>query len=166
MLAGGDLRSLGRVNSVATLVLEKPERFPELLQCLWSDDAVVRMRAADAAEKISRDKLQLVQPYKAEMLGLADETQQQEVQWHLALMLPRLNLTARERQRAAARLKEYLNARSSIVKTLALQGLYDLAHQDEELQSEVTQLLEEARRAGTAAMKARARNLLARNRRL
>jgi hypothetical protein len=166
MLAGADRRSLGRADSVVTTVLRKPQLFPELLRCLWSDDAVLRMRAADAAEKISRSKPGLLRSHKAEILGLADETQQQEVQWHLALMLPRLPLTPAERRRAAACLKEYLDVRSSIVKTHALQGLWELALQDEGLQSEVTQLLEHATRTGTAAMKARARKLLARDRRL
>jgi hypothetical protein len=70
--------------------------------------------------KISRETPELLQPFKAEILGLADESQQQEVQWHMALMIPRLQLTGPERRRAAQRLKEYLEGRSSIARTLAL----------------------------------------------
>jgi hypothetical protein len=164
ILAGGDRRSLGRANSIVALVLRNPRSFSELLKCLWSDDAVVRMRAADAAEKLSEQKPELLQPFKAEILGLADESQQQEVQWHMALMIPRLHLTVIERRRAAARLQEYLASRSSIVKTHALQGLSELGAQDEEMRIEVLELLESASRHGTAAMKARARILLARER--
>lgn len=160
MLAGGDRRSLGRANSVAELVLDHPKSFAELLACLWNDDSLIRMRAADAVEKISRGKPELLHPHKAEILGLADETQQIEVQWHLAQMLPRLKSNAAERRRTVARLTDYLQSRSSIVKTHALQALYELAREHEELQPEVTELLEEAIRRGTAAMKARARNLL------
>jgi hypothetical protein len=71
ILQGGDRRSLGRANSVVALILSQPARFPELIECLWSDDAIIRMRAADAAEKISAQKPQLLHPFKAELLGLA-----------------------------------------------------------------------------------------------
>ncbi len=162
ILAGGDRRSLGRANSVAAQVLRNPQLFSELMQCMWSDDAVIRMRAADAAEKVSLEKPEFLRPFKAEILGLADESQQQEMQWHMALIIPRLQLTALERRRAAQRLKKYLESRSSIVKTHALQGLLDLAGEDQEMRTEALQILEEASHNGTAAMKARARKLLSR----
>jgi hypothetical protein len=166
MLAGGDRRSLGQANSVAAAVLRNPKLFAELLARLWNDDSLIRMRAADAVEKISRHKPELLHPHKAEILGLADETQQIEVQWHMAQMLPRLKLNGPERRRTIVRLSDYLESRSSIVKTHALQALYELAREHQELQPEVKELLEEAIRHGTAAMKARARKLLARDRRL
>jgi hypothetical protein len=161
LLAGSDLRSLGRANQIVTLVLEKSALFAELLQCMWSDDPVVRMRAADATEKISAVKPKLPQRFRGELLGLADESTQQEVQWHLALLLPRLSLNTLERRRAADRLKEYLRSRSSIVKTHALQGLWELAQSNEHLRAEVQDLLAQAARSGTAAMRARSRKLLA-----
>ena len=161
LLAGGDRRSLGRANSVVTMVLANVKLFPQLFAGLWDDDPVVRMRAADAAEKISAARPQLLQPFKSELLGLADESLQQEVQWHLALMLPRLQLNSGERRRAVSRLREYLQGRSAIVKTHALQGLWELSRDDGELRDEVLDLLAEASRSGTPAMKARARKLLA-----
>jgi hypothetical protein len=160
ILQGGDRRSLGRANQVAALVLGQPKRFPELLECMWCDDPVVRMRAADAAEKISAQKGELLHPFKAELLGLAGETSQQELRWHLALMIPRLPLTRAERKHAVALLKEFLNDRSSIVKTCALQGLAELAQGNPKLRSEAVGVMELASRTGTPAMKARARKLL------
>jgi HEAT repeat protein len=160
ILQGGDRRSLGKANQLVALILGQPKRFPELLECLWSDDPVVRMRAADAAEKISAQRAELLHPFKAELLGLAGETSQQELRWHLALMIPRLPLTHAERKRAIGLLREYLADRSSIVKTCALQGLAELAQGNPELQSEVAGVMEQASRAGTPAMKARARKLL------
>jgi hypothetical protein len=38
--------------------------FPELIAGLWSDDPLVRMRAADAAEKVTRGNHEILQPYK------------------------------------------------------------------------------------------------------
>ena len=160
ILQGGDRRSLGQANRVVTLILSQPKRFPELLECLWCDDPVVRMRAADAAEKISAKRAELLHPFKAELLGLAGETSQQELRWHLALMIPRLPLTPAERKREIALLKEFLNDRSSIVKTCALQGLAELAQDNSEIRAEVVGIMEQASRTGTPAMKARARKLL------
>jgi hypothetical protein len=159
-LEGGDRRSIGRSNEVAALVLREPRRFSELIGFLWSDDPVVRMRAVDAAEKISVQKPGLLAPFKAELLGLLLEAGQQELCWHLALMIPRLALTKKERQRAAEGLRRYLEDRSSIVKTFALQGLTELAAVDRSLLPEVREILAEAERAGTPAMRARARKLL------
>ncbi len=119
------------------------------------------MRAADVAEKASRDAPDLLRTYKREMLGLAGETEQQEVRWHLAQMIPRLSLNAAERRRAHDALCAYLEDRGSIVRTLAMQGLADLALQDPALRSEVTERIRALTRTGTAAMKARGRKLLA-----
>jgi hypothetical protein len=160
LLSGGDRRSLGRSNEAEKIVLRQPRRFAELIRCFWSDDPVVRMRAADAAEKISTQKPALLEPFKPELLGLFFEAAQQELRWHLAQMIPRLLLGTRERQRVAEKFRRYLEDRSSIVKTFALQGLAELAENDSDLRREVRQLLEESAQAGTAAMKARARRLL------
>lgn len=160
LLAGGDRRSIGRSNQVVARVLGEPESFPELMECLWSDDAVVRMRAADAAEKVSLQRPDLLKPFKAELLGLADETAQPELRWHLALMIPRLPLTRAERERAITRLRDFLNDHSSIVKTFALQGLVELSRGDSNLRAETIDLMERYCSTGTPAMKARSRKLL------
>ena len=159
LLSGGDRRSVGRANDAASLAIQQPERFPELIACLWSEDPVIRMRAADAAEKASARSPGLLQPFKAELLGLLLEAQQQELRWHLAQMIPRLDLTAPERRRAAAVFRSYLKESGSLVRTSGLQALAELSEDDPRLRSEVLQLIEQALRTGTAAMKARARNL-------
>lgn len=160
MLKGGDRRSIGKANQVANLVLSEHRCFSELLKCLWNQDPLVRMRAADAAEKITVTRPELLNPHKQELLGLLAEAEQIELRWHLALMVPRLALRATERQRASASLQRYLEDRSSIVKTCAMQGLCDLVRQDPTLRETAKQILEESLRTGTAAMKARARKLL------
>jgi len=166
LLQGGDRRSIGRADRVAAMVRKNPALFPELMAGLWSEDALIRMRAADAAEKVTRDAPRLLQPYKRELLGLMAEAGEQELRWHLAAMVPRLELTAKERQRAVFLLNSYLDDRSSIVKTFALQGLADLAQDDPEIRPSVIEALRESARSGTPAMKARSRKLLPRLERL
>jgi len=65
-----------------------PGLFPELVAGLWSEDPLARMRAADAAEKVTRERGELLPPYKKELLGLMTEAQEQELRWHLAFMVP------------------------------------------------------------------------------
>jgi len=153
---------IGRSNQVAAIVSKDPELFPELIAGLWSEDPLVRMRAADAAEKVTRKDRALLLPYKKELLGLMAETEQQELRWHLAAIVPRLLLNAKERQAAISSLESYLEDRSSIVKTFALQGLADLAQEESSIRSRVIEILRQATRNGTPAMKARSRKLLLR----
>jgi hypothetical protein len=161
-LAGGDRRTIGRSDEVVAMVSKNPKLFPSLIAGLWSGDPLVRMRAADATEKVTRTKGELLQPYKKELLGLMAEASQQEVRWHLAVMIPRLALNAKERQIAVAALHTYLEDRSSIVKTFALQGLAELAENATSMRPAVMELLRESTRSGTPAMKARSRKLLLR----
>lgn len=159
-LKGGGHNSLGRANAAAAAAASDRKKFRELILAIWSSEPVIRMRAADAAEKASRTNPSLLEPFKAELLGLLRSEQQQEVRWHLAMMIPRLLLTSRERIAAAAIFREYLSDRSSIVRTCALQALYDLSRQEPALHEETELLLRTSLQSGTAAMKARARKLL------
>jgi hypothetical protein len=161
MLTGGNRRSLGRAAEVLELVRAQPERLGELVELLWDSDEVVRMRAADCLEKLSLEPEFDLRSYSAELLGLMSESSQSEVRWHLALMAPRLQLSRVEIRRAAAILEGYLEDRSSIVKTCAMQGLWELSLQDSGLRSQVLELVRRAARDGTAAMRARGRKLLA-----
>jgi vesicle coat complex subunit len=160
MLAGGDRRSIGRANEVVDLVTLQPKKFTQLIECLWDPDSKVRMRAADAVEKISRGQAVLLQPYKAPLLGLLAETTQQEVRWHIAVMVPRMKLTRAECRSVTEALQRYLEDRSSIVRTFAMQGLSDLTRQDRSLRPMVLDLLRSLTRSGTPAMRARGRILL------
>jgi len=162
LLRGGDRRSTGRSDHVAAAVARNPKLFPKLIAGLWSADPLIQMRAADAAEKVTRKHPELLAPFKKELLGLMTEAAQQEMRWHLAVMVPRLPLNAAERHLAISSLNTYLEDRSSIVKTFALQGLADLAQNDSSIRPGVVETLREATRNGTPAMKARSRKLLLR----
>lgn len=160
LLEGGDKRSIGRADEVAGTVSHHHDLFPDLMRGWWSDDPIVRMRAADATEKVTRRHPDLLRPYKKELLGLMAEARQQELQWHLASIVPRLPLSSGERQLAFLTLSGYLQSRSSIVKTCALQALADLAVDGSNILPGVIEILHQSTRSGTPAMKARSRKLL------
>jgi hypothetical protein len=159
-LSGGNRTSLGRANTVAAEILSSPFKFPSLFEGIATVDPVIRMRAADAIEKITVARPDLLAPYKRQLLALASRETQIEVRWHLALLLPRLSLTTRERAAAVDILFDYLRDRSSIVKTHAMQGLADLARIHPELKSQIVPVIVELAEIGTAAMRARGRKLL------
>jgi hypothetical protein len=159
LLTRGDRRSIGNANRVCARVLAGVRLLAPLVRHARASDPAVRMRAADALEKISAKRTSLLPPFIPELLAMADETLQPEVRWHLALTLPRVQLNVRQRLKVFARLREYLRDRSSIVKTTALQGLLTLAGEDRVLAREAEGYLAHALRAGTPAMKARARKL-------
>lgn len=70
-LRGGDRRSIGNVDEVVSALRKKPGLFKHLVNALFEEDPVVRIRAADAVEKISRDNRELLQPFKPKLIKLA-----------------------------------------------------------------------------------------------
>ena len=161
MLEGGDRRSIGRSNDVVALVLKKPELFDVLISGMALDDPLVRMRCADAAEKVTVVHPEYLRPYKRTLIEDLSRLEQKEVRWHVAAMLARLPFTAKEQQRVIEILLAYTNDRSSIVKTIAMQSLADLAMRDEKLRPLVSRHIEELIVTGTPAMRARGKHLLA-----
>ena len=159
-LRGGDRRSIGRVPQVVQEVSKNPELAGELVVGLVGDDPIVRMRAADALEKVSKEHPALLNPFKDILLSTATDSEQQEVRWHLAQMLPRLKLSQKEKDVVVSILRSYLGDQSSIVKVCALQALAELAANDKRLVSLVKPVIEHACRNGTPAMPARGRKLI------
>lgn len=159
-LRGGDRRSIGRVPQIVQEVSKNPELAGELVVGLVNDDPIIRMRAADALEKVSKERPALLEPFKDIFLSAAADSEQQEVRWHLAQMLPRLKLSQKEKDGVVSILLGYLEDRSSIVKVCAMQALAELAVNDQRLVSSVKPVIERACRQGTPAMRARGRKLI------
>jgi len=160
MLAGGDRRSIGRSNEVVALVLKQPHLFDILIPGMSLDDALVRMRCADAAEKITALHPEYLRSHKRTLIEDLSRIEQKEVRWHVAAMLARLPLGAKEQERVIGILLAYTNDRSSIVKTVAMQALADLAARDQKLRPLVRRHIEELSAIGTPAMRARGKHLL------
>lgn len=160
-LEGGDRRSIGRSNEVAAEVIANPTLFGTLFSGLLSEDQLLRMRAADAVEKVTARHPEYLRPYKTTLIGHVARLDQKEVRWHTAQMLPRIKWSKAERQQVLRVLTGYLNDRSSIVKTFAMQALADLVEQAPEIRPAVVLHLRELMVTGTPAMKARGRKLLA-----
>jgi HEAT repeat protein len=160
-LKGGDRRSLGQADEIARQIAADTRMFSKAFDAMLCLDPVIRMRAADAIEKATREHPELLRPYKLKLLKKVAAIHQQEVRWHVAQMLPRLKLTAKEQELAVAILFDYLEDKSSIVRTFAMQALADLALADHGLRARVVPLLEFLTNTGSPAMRSRGRKLLA-----
>jgi hypothetical protein len=160
-LAGSDRRSIGKSNQVVAAVLANSNLFGIVFNGMLDDNPVLRMRCADAVEKITITHPEYLLPYKKQLLGQIAKIPQPEVRWHLAQLFSRIKWTARERRNVLKIVSNYLNDESKIVKTFSMQALADIAEQDEALRSPIRRQLEKLTRSGSPAMKARGKKLLA-----
>jgi hypothetical protein len=158
--------ALGKVCALTQRFRAKPEKAGQLIRFLWDSDEGVASRAADILERISHVRPpaldRIFSEYKKALLGLLPEARPKKLRWNLALILGRLPLTPTEARRASAVLELWLEDKSSIVKTAALQGMADLTMCDPTLLPVALDLLRIQGRSGTPAMRARSRILLKR----
>lgn len=159
-LKEGDLRQKGKSEEVVADVLKKPQLFRHVVAGIVETEPGVRMRASDAAEKITRFRPELLQPYKKDFLNVFARIDQKEVRWHLAQILPRLELTKKERQQVFNILVSFLDDDSRIVKTFAMQGLADIAEMDRSYLRRVVKIVERLMTSGIPAIQSRGKKLL------
>lgn len=160
-LCGTDRRSIGKSNTVVAEAIADPKLFDVLFNGMLNGDFVLRMRCADAVEKISALHPEYLRPYKKKIIQQVSKIEQQEVRWHVAQLFSRVALSAKERRAVVDILAEYLKDKSKIVKTFSMQALADIAEQDETLRAPIIKQLEGLTRTGSPAMKARGKKLLA-----
>ncbi len=159
-LKGGDRRSIGNASAVVAAVAKNPGLFKELVSGLFDPDPIVRMRAADVMEKLSADDPGMLQPFKSKLVGLAQQSRQQELRWHLAQMVPRLDLTPQETNTVTDIFVNYLTDDSKIVVTFAMQALSDLAKKKGSVSTRVLGAIEKLTQTGSPAIQARGKKLL------
>jgi hypothetical protein len=160
-LQGGDLRSVGAADTVAAQIVADPALVVSLVDALVKSEPVVRMRAADALEKASRRDPSLLAGHEAVILELLSSPQPKEVRWHLLQLASRIAWAAEDHSRLLRAILQCFADSSSIVKTEALQALFELGPQGAEFQRSLRSHLERALASGTPAMQARARKLQA-----
>lgn len=160
-LARGDRRSAGDAPSIAAEIAADRGKLAELVGCLFDRDASVRMRAADALERVSRGNAGWLDAYVDHLLTDAVAIEQVEVRWHIAQIVPRLTMDGEQRRRAAVLLADWFeNSPSRIVQTSALQAVVDLAESDAALRATSAEMLGRAMRSGVPSLAARARRIL------
>ena len=140
---GGHANSLGRVDDVINAVLQDTSRLEELYGCLFHEDAWVRMRAADALEKICREHPDWIAPYIDRIQQeLADSTQA-SIQWHIAQIYQQVELTDTQKKQAISWLKQLISTTEVdwIVSANAMDTLVVFSKDGSVTTDEIVQLL-------------------------
>jgi hypothetical protein len=106
----GHKNSLGRVNDVIDRVLSDSSRVEELYNAMFNNDAWVRMRAADAFEKICREHPEWIQPYVDRIQSDLSKSEQPSIQWHIAEIYCQVELDERQKAHAIEWLKKLLSS--------------------------------------------------------
>lgn len=96
-LSKGDMPTTVESDQIAKEIIRNPYLFPTLFSLILDEDPAVRIRAADAAEKVSAKHHEYLQPHKKTVIKPVTKIPQQEVRWHSAQMVSYLNLTTIER---------------------------------------------------------------------
>ena len=159
-LKGGDLRSLGNTNKVVTHIKTQSD-FDELFSGLYSSDRKVVMRCADAVEKVTRDHPEYLKKYKEEIIKFSEKVENIEFKWHLAQLLPRLNLSLSESKKAWKVLKEWALDRkgSRIVRSISIQSLFDLFQKDKTLLNEYETVIKKLENESIPSINAKVRKV-------
>lgn len=132
----------------------------DLIRDLEDVDPIIKIQAAEKLQRLSSGDLSGLLPFKAKLMQLAGKANQQEVRWHMAQLLPSLQLSAGEREDLKQLFISYLDDESYIVQISALKALADMALEDESIKPDVTQVLEENLASGVPAIQARCKRLL------
>jgi hypothetical protein len=164
LLTEGVWYAEGHTHEVVARVLNDPNLFDELMECLLSADNGTSKRAAMALELVSERQPAWFEPYKEILLAELAEQPRWHVLYRICAIVPRLSLNRQERARATERLRELADSPQNALSVSALSGLVTLAlpphSTDTELREEVTWLVEQKMRSGSKAMQARCRHLL------
>ena len=139
LLSGGDLRSIGKSNSVVSLV----------------------MRAIDAIEKITLKHPNYLIKHKNEILNLSTVAHDKEFKWHLAQIIPRLSLTPHELTKAWKLLTNWAldKNNSRIVRVNSIQGLFEMLKENNGLTQDFALTLTELEKEDIPSINARIRSI-------
>ena len=122
-LSGGDLRSDGLADEVSAAVLQSPGLFEDLYAGLSESDNVIRGRTADALEKISRQRPDLIAAHLPEVIDLSKSDQVPMVKMHLAMIFGHLALNEELIDMLQSALFDLLEAESVFAKSWAIVSL-------------------------------------------
>ena len=161
LLSGGDLRSLGKSDSIVLKVRDQ-NNFDELFKFLFHKDSIVVMRAADAIEKITFRHPVYLTKYKNVILELCRFVKNKELKWHIALLIARLNLSGKETGMVWKILVSWATDKeeSKIVRVNSIQALYEINRRNEKYSKRFKLLLTEIKEENIPSINARIRKFI------
>ena len=95
-LAAGRRLDAGRACDVADLLLKNPRKTGQVVECLWDEEPGVANRAADALERASSRRPEILANWKEALLDRMLDAEENKLRWNLALMIFRTPLSETE----------------------------------------------------------------------
>ncbi|PID60206.1 MAG: hypothetical protein CR986_04220 [Ignavibacteriae bacterium] len=159
-LKGGDLRSIANADEVISLI-KKQSDFDKLFEHLFDNDRLIRMRAADAIEKITLNNTEYLKRHKQDIIKLMNAVNDKELKWHLALMVSRLDLKNTELGIVWDKLTHWAtnNKESKIVRVNSIQSLFNLVIKHNELKRDFDLTIQAIKSENIPSINARLRKL-------
>ncbi len=154
-LGGGDLRSDGLATEVAAIVLQNSGLIPDLLEGLAHREDVVRGRAADALEKITRVRPDYLIEHLAIILEVAGNDPVPMVRWHLAMVLGHLAMYSESHALMVRVLFEMLGDESVFVRSWAISGLCVVGRKYPDYKAPILEQIERQRKDKSIAIRTR-----------
>jgi NADH:ubiquinone oxidoreductase subunit E len=120
------------------------------------------MRAADAIEKITASQPDFLQPHNDAILALLSSARDKELKWHLAQIVTRLELSAKDILSVSKKLSQWAldPNESRIVRVCSMQALYDLARSNKVSHAHLLHVLRALEKDKAPSIQARVRTLL------
>lgn len=153
------LWSLERARRIAQEIQGQRRAVKALIETMFGGDAELRKRASDVARRITDNDTSALCDYVDELAGLLAELAPEEsrTRWHLGLVVARIAHTREQRLRAARLMELLIEDESNVTRCSAIEGIGLLACDEPSLRGVAEEMIEQALRGGTPAMKARAR---------
>jgi hypothetical protein len=160
LLAAGDLRSTGNVDTVISRVKNQAD-FDELFALLQHKERALVMRTSDAVEKITLSRPEYLSDHKKAILQLLTTATNKELMWHIAMIAVRIKWNDKDFALVWDTFHKWLydKGNSKLVRVAAVQGLYELTRQHKALLPQFKALLPELEEEKIASLNARIRNI-------
>lgn len=133
MLSGGDLRSEGDSDKVAQLIIDNNKLIHDLKMGLKHNDKLIRGRVCMTMEIISRTHPELINDLTQDLINLASKDTTPQIRWHIAEIIPNINLSLKEKNDFLKIMFKYLDDNSKIVKYCAIQAIGYLVNDNNDL---------------------------------
>ncbi len=159
-LSGSDLRSDGMANEAAQFVLDNPLVIEDLFSGLSEPDDVIRGRTADALEKISRERPDLLIDHLQEMVDLAKTDQVPMVKMHLAMIFGHLAVYEESVEQLISDLFDLLGDESVFAKSWTIVSLCIIGRKYPQECQRIVNRLSQLQGDNSTAIRSRIKNAL------
>ncbi|TET29808.1 MAG: HEAT repeat domain-containing protein [Candidatus Heimdallarchaeota archaeon] len=160
-LSGGTLISDGRADEVVGEVLDDMSLLPKLVEGLEEEDDVIRGRAADALEKLSRFHPEKMASYLQIFMDLAENDPVPMVRWHLAMIFGRMIFSKEYTEKVIPTLLEILKEDSVFVISWAIVSLTIIGQKYPNKKTKILSGIEQLRSQPSKAIQSKIRNAVA-----